>query len=88
MLIPQGKEQLFFPIGSVGVTVLASGQGHLKVYPAGASSGEAGGAMLSHRAAPTHAKGLCVPRGWTPAIGPVMNITQEDPTLVQGQALP
>lgn len=44
--------------------------------------------MLSHRAAPTHAKGLCVPRGWTPAIGPVMNITQEDPTLVQGQALP
>ena len=41
--------------------------------------------MLSHRAAPTHAKGLCVPRGWT---GPVMNITQEDPTLVQGQAFP
>lgn len=44
--------------------------------------------MLSHRAAPTHAKGLCMPRGRTPAIGPVMNITQEDPTLVQSQAFP
>ena len=42
--------------------------------------------MLSLRAAPTHAKGLCVPKGWTPAIGPERNITQEDPTLVQGQA--
>lgn len=40
------------------------------------------------QAAPTHAKGLCVPRGWTLAVGSVMNITQEDPTLAQGQAFP
>lgn len=44
--------------------------------------------MLSCGAAPTRAKGLCVSKGWTPATGLVKNITQEDPTLVQGQAFP
>lgn len=43
-----------------------------------------------NRAAPTHAWGvLCMyVHGQKPAVGPVMNITQEDPTLVQGPAFP
>lgn len=65
-----------------------SRQGHLKVNPAGASPSEAGGAMLSHRAAPTHAKVLCMPWGWTLATGPVMDVTQKDPAMVQGQDFP
>lgn len=44
--------------------------------------------MLNCGAAPTRAKGLCVSKRWTPATGLVKNITQEDPTLVQGQAFP
>lgn len=42
-----------------------------------------------NRAAPTHASAvLCMHQGLNPAFGPVMNITQEDPTLVQGPAFP
>lgn len=44
--------------------------------------------MLNPRAAPTHAQGLCVPRGWTPALGLVTSITQEDPSLAQAQVFP
>lgn len=44
--------------------------------------------MMSHEAEATHSEGLCMPKGWKLAIGPVMNTIQENPALMQGQAFP